>query len=568
MQKQVIHKTIFDFAISILFIGLLTVGPSLYSASAETGMGITTRVSVDSNGKQGNRNSQDPSISSNGRFIVFASSSVNLVPGDTNGFTDKFVHDRQTGETIRVSVDSDGNQGNGYSLWVSSISGDGRFAAFSSFADNLVPGDTNSASDVFVHDRQTGETSCVSVDSNGNQGNVGSGTSSISLDGRFVAFDSGASSLVSGDTNSVSDVFVHDRQACETIRVSVDSSGNEGNGSSYFPSISSDGHFVVFVSSSNNLVHGDTNGKSDVFLHDLQTGVTNRISVDSSGNESNSSSSVFRSPSITADGRFIAFDSEASNLVPEDFNNTTDVFVHDRQTGETTLVSVDSDGYQGNGYSRVPSISSNGRFVAFQSNSPLVSEDTNSVADIFLHNRQTGETTRISVDSSGKEGNDNSGNPSISSNGQVIAFQSFASNLVSGDTNNELDIFVYERQPNNRLCADLGDDNNWFNLDRDLYRFEGSKGEKVTITLEVNEDGDNNGGKRAILILKDEIDKVKLLKIDLSKLPNQIAASLPADGKYKIIVAEFPPLGKRKQFHGDYCLMLEGTTGTLETLFD
>src|SRR5258706_583306 len=190
------------------------------------------------------------------------------------------------GSTIIISVASDGTQGNGYSS-DSSISADGRYVAFTSDASNLVLGDTNNSRDVFVHDMQTGITTRVSVDSNGNQGNLASVGSSISADGRYVAFGSSASNLVLGDTNNSSDVFVHDMQTGITTRVSVDSNGNQGNLDSSGSSISADGRYVAFNSNASNLVTGDTNGTFDIFVHDMQTGVTTRVSADSNGNQGN-----------------------------------------------------------------------------------------------------------------------------------------------------------------------------------------------------------------------------------------------------------------------------------------
>ncbi len=414
----------------------------LYSAgNVMAAKGDTVRASLDSSGNEGNSNSYDPSISSDGRYVAFSSDASNLVTGDTNGRTDIFVHDFQTGETVRVSVDSSGNESNRKSEFPS-ISSNGRYVAFSSYANNLVTGDTNGVSDVFVHDLQTGETARVSVDSSGNEGNSYSGSPSISSDGRYVAFSSYASNLVTGDTNGNWDVFVHDLQTGETVRVSVDSSGNEGNSDSYDPSISSDGRYVAFVSDASNLVTGDTNGVRDIFVHDLQTGETVRVSVDSSGNEGNSDS---YSPSISSDGRYVAFESDASNLVTGDTNGIFDIFVHDLQTGETVRVSVDSSGNEGNSNSYDPSISSDGRYVAFVSDaSNLVTGDTNGVRDIFVHDLQTGETVRVSVDSSGNESNSDSHYPSISSDGRYVAFESDASNLVTGDTNGSLDVFVHD----------------------------------------------------------------------------------------------------------------------------
>lgn len=228
---------------------------------------VTTRISVDSDGVQGNDMSEKAAFSADGRYVAFESYATNLVPGDTNGAMDVFIHDRVTSQTSRVSVDSAGLEGN----WTSeqpSISSDGRYVAFWSYASNLVPGDTNMRSDVFVHDRMTGQTSRVSVGPGGLEANEESSYASISADGRMVAFDSGASNLVPGDTNAMKDVFVHDRLTGLTSRVSEDSEGVQGNRTGIFSSISADGRYVGWVSNATNLVRRDTNRTSDSFVHD------------------------------------------------------------------------------------------------------------------------------------------------------------------------------------------------------------------------------------------------------------------------------------------------------------
>jgi Tol biopolymer transport system component len=398
-----------------------------------------TRVSVDSNGTQGNAPSYSRSISADGRYVAFTSYASNLVSGDTNNDGDICLRDTQTGTTTRISVDSNGIQGNTWSD-SPSISADGRYVAFRSDSSNLVSGDTNGTWDIFRHDIQTGITTRISLDSSGTQGNSRSYFPSISADGRYVAFSSGASNLVSGDTDWYRDVFLHDIQTGTTTRISVDSSGIQGNGDSDFPSISADGRYVAFESSASNLVSGDTNSMPDIFLHDTQTGITTRLSVDSSGTQGNSYSHY---PSISADGRYVAFSSGASNLVNGDSNGITDVFLRDTQTGITTCISVNSSGPWWNTDSNFPSISADGRYVAFDSSaSNLVSGDSNGSRDIFLRDTQTGTTTRISVDSSGTQGDSDSNYPSISADGRYVLFNSFANNLVSGDTNNEWDVFV------------------------------------------------------------------------------------------------------------------------------
>jgi Tol biopolymer transport system component len=415
---------------------------AVYSTRNSNSTSITsiTRVSLDSSGGQGNNGSGSASISADGRYVAFISTASNLVSGDTNGTFDIFERDTQTGTTIRVSVDSSGAQANGWSEYPC-ISADGRYAAFQSTANNLVSGDTNGVDDIFVRDTQSGTTRRVSVDSSGAQGNNASYSPALSADGRYVAFVSDADNLVSGDTNDNADVFLHDTQTGATTRISVDSSGVQGNGYTYTPiSISADGLYVVFSSDADNLVSGDTNGRTDIFLHDMQTGTTKRVSLDSSGTQANNWSG---SPSVSADGNYVVFQSYATNLVSGDTNGKYDTFLHDIQTGTTRRVSLDSSGTQGNDHSYSPSISNDGRYVAFYSDaSNLVSGDTNGKTDVFLSDTQTGSTARVSLDASGGQGNGNSKSPSMSGDGHFVAFESTADNLVSGDTNVALDVFV------------------------------------------------------------------------------------------------------------------------------
>ncbi len=420
--------------------------------------GLSERVSVSSSGGQANGLSDRPSLSADGRFVAFEGANAsNLVPDDTNGVADVFVRDRQLGATERVSVDSSGAQSDNGSAFAA-ISADGGFVAFQSIATNLVPNDTNGQIDVFVHDRQTGATTRVSVATGGAQATVGGGAPAISDDGRFVAFQSNGADLVTSDTNAVPDVFLHDRQTGVTSRVSVDGGGGEGQGPSTSAAMSGDGRFVGFVSAAPNLVLGDTNGVPDVFVRDLQTGVTSRVSVGSGGVEGNGSSGVAGADHdgyLSDDGRFVAFSSAASNLVAGDGNGVADLFVRDRQTGATTRVSVTSGGGESNGDSFFPTISADGNLVAFGSvASNLVAGDTNGVADVFVHDRQTGTTSRVSVDSGGTQGNGHSPQgdggfepPAIAGDGSVVAFASSASNFVAGDTNGTWDVFTHSVGP-------------------------------------------------------------------------------------------------------------------------
>jgi hypothetical protein len=404
------------------------------------------RASVDSTGAEANDySSYAIGISEDGGLVLFSSHAWNLVANDLNGWEDVFVHDFSTGTTELVSVDSSGKQGNSDSgLFSGAISADGQVVAFVSWATNLVTGDKNGVSDIFVHDRSTGVTERVSVNSSGGEANGPSDVPALSADGRYVAFECLASNLVSGDHNGVWDIFVHDRSTGATQRVSVDSSGVEGNGHCYGPSISRDGQVVAFGSEATNLVSGDTNRSPDVFVHDRGSGATEIVSVSSQGVQG---SGISSNASVSGDGAFVAFSSLSNNLVPSDTNGFSDVFVRDRSAGTTERVSVDSSGGQANEVSDWSSISSDGQVVAFSSAaSNLVAGDANQSFDVFVRDRAAGTTEVASIGRSGGVGNDDSGDSglglALSGNGMVVAFESVATDLVSGDTNGTSDIFV------------------------------------------------------------------------------------------------------------------------------
>jgi len=399
--------------------------------------GAIVRVSVDSTGVEGNGGSDDSIVSSDGRYVAYRSKATNLVTGDVNGFSDIFIHDSLTGATTRVSVDSVGAEGiRGSSS--PDISDNGRYVAFGSSASNLVKGDVNGASDIFVHDTQNGTTTRASVDSAGIANNGGSFEPSISANGRYVAFVTD-SILVAGDVNGFADIVIHDNQTGNTTRASVDNTGLGANDDCDYPSISGTGRYVAFESLASNLVTADGNGLTDIFVHDTQTGMTTRVSVNGAGVESNGDSGK---AALSADGRFVAFESRASNLVIGDTNGTWDVFVHDTQTGATIRASVNSMGTASNGQSNRPSISANGRYVTFVSAaSNLVIGDINLTGDTFTHDTQTGITARVSVDSTGNEGKSSSASGDISADGRYVVFPSSAK-LVTGDNNRSPDVFL------------------------------------------------------------------------------------------------------------------------------
>lgn len=404
----------------------------------------TLRVSVGPDGTQANGGSLTPALSADGRYVAFFSSSTNLVPSDTNAETDVFLHDARMFQRRRVSVTSNGTQAAGGSSFEPALSADGRYVAFSSWATNFTDGDTNGILNIFVHDRGTGATSRVNFGLGGVQASDHSFSPRISADGRHVVYSSSALNLVSGDTNLVSDVFVHDRTTGSTTRVSLSTSGGEANSESSLPDISADGRFVAFISLANNLVEGDTNGSADIFVRDRVLNTTVRVSLASGGIQANNSSGF---PSLSDDGRHVAFTSQATNLVAGDTNGAIDVFVHDQQTGVTTRVSVGSGGTQTTGDSFSARLNADGRYVAFMSQATnLAPGDTNNVSDVFVHDRQTGSTSRVSVASDGGQAlAQNSSQPDISADGRYVTFTSLAAQLVDGDTNGASDIFVHDR---------------------------------------------------------------------------------------------------------------------------
>jgi Tol biopolymer transport system component len=427
-------------------VATLVVGTGVAAAATPAVVGssaVTARVPVGPGRQQANGDSSEPAISADGRFVAFASGASNLVAGDTNGTYDVFVRDRKLQVTRRVSVGPGGQQANSSSVGPA-ISADGRFVAFSSYASNLVAGDTNGTYDVFVRDLVAQVTRRVSVGPGGQQANKLSGEPAISAHGRYVVFDSLASNLVAGDTNYADEVFVRDRVAHLTRRVSVGPGGQQANNNSFVPAISADGRFVAFTSSASNLVAGDTNDTDDVFVRDRMAQVTRRVSVGPGGQQANDGSSR---PAISAHGRFVAFRSRASNLVAGDTNGTDDVFVRDRKAHVTRRVSVGPAGQQANSSSFQPAISAHGRFVAFDSfASNLVAGDTNNNYDVFVRDRRAQLTRRVSVGPGGQQANGRSFQPAISAHGRFVAFRSYATNLVPGDTNGIPDVFVRDRK--------------------------------------------------------------------------------------------------------------------------
>jgi len=438
----------------------------------------TVRASVTSSGGQSVAGAltTSASVSADGQIVAFTSSATNLVPNDTNATLDVFVRNRAAGTTVRASVAGDGTEAVGISN-NPVVSSDGRFVAYQSTAANLVAGDTNAQTDVFVYDVGAKSTQRVSVVTGGGQGCVlagspaactGAGASTnpaISADGRYVAYQSTATYLATGvpagDTNGQSDIFVTDRTgSVTTARASVVTGGSQGcgdggqpactaaggTGAATLPSISDDGRFVSYTSAARYLVPDDTNAVNDVFVTDRSGSVTTtRVSVATGGAQAAGGGSS--SSSISGNGAVVAFSSDAITLVPGDDNGATDVFIHVRAGATTTRASVPTGGGQSTGgVSGFPSVSFDGRLVTYDSTATnLVAGDTNGFGDVFIHDRLSVATSRLSLAGSGGQTNAGSTFARISTDGRYVAFASEATNLVPNDTNNTSDVFVTDR---------------------------------------------------------------------------------------------------------------------------
>ena len=386
-------------------------------------VGTTTRISLGLDGSEANSNRYESrsksSISADGRYVAFESNASNLVLEDTNEMSDIFVYDRQSGTTEIVSITSNGIQPERYNINSSisnpSISADGRYITFISDL-KFVSEDTISGSwDIYVYDRQTKLIEIAGLSQDETQTGWASikRNPSISADGRYIAFES-YGKLISKDNNSNDDIYVYDRieKTVELISVASDGTPTASrilSGDSTNPSISADGRYVAFQSSAKDLVPEDTNNKTDVFIHDRETGIIRRVSITSEGEQLPSTLGIGNDsgkPSISADGRYIAFESEG-RLVSEDTDNSIDIYVRDLETNETKIVSIATEAISGwsygSGDSTSPSISADGKYVAFVSKARLVEADKGYNRDIYVHDLQTGITTRENLTFDGSE---------------------------------------------------------------------------------------------------------------------------------------------------------------------
>jgi Tol biopolymer transport system component len=417
-------------------------------AAAALPKDTTVRLSIGLLAAEANDDCDRVAISGNGRYVAFASAATFLVDGDDNGARDVFLCDTQTLALERVSLDSAGAEADGFSN-SPAVSASGRYVAFSSPATNLVAFDGNAQDDVFVRDRKKGVTTRVSVATGGTEGNDESEDAALSASGRFVAFESDASDLVVDDLNGMKDVFVHDAKSGETTRVSVASDGAEADDNSGLPAISANGRWVVFRSDATNLVPNDDNALLDVFLHDRKAGTTVACSADPSGEPQGECAGRV---GISANGRYVIFNSEASGLVDDDTNGTEvmDTFVFDRVKGTVERVTlgpgdVQAEDSVGSGgiFSWTVALSGSGRFATFPSAATnLVEGGTTGVQHVYVRDRKKGETLLMSLGPADVQGDNSSPEAALSKSGKVVAFSSDAANLVADDLAGNEDVFV------------------------------------------------------------------------------------------------------------------------------
>lgn len=408
--------------------------------------GAIERISTTSTGVNVGNRSDSPGISADGRYVVFRSSSNGLVAGDTNGVSDIFVRDRQLSTVSRINLNPNGTQTASGDSVLPAISADGRFVSYQSAASTLVTGDTNAADDVFVRDILTPGASSVRASAVNPGARVDSASSdaSISRDGSVIAFASAASNLINGDTNGVSDIFVRIPASNTTTRVSVGSLGQVANAASDSPSLSGNGVWLAFRSSANNLFTGDANNVADIFVKNRLTEALERVSSSSAGVAL--AGNVLRpGTAISDDGLMVLFHAADNNLTTGDNNGREDVFLRNRNANTTTLVSSSASSALANGNNVNGQISGDATRAVFASDATnLVLGDSNALRDIYVKNLLDNSIQRASFGVAGSEPNGASDFPSISSNGRLVAFSSAASNLVSADTNAAIDVFVVD----------------------------------------------------------------------------------------------------------------------------
>ncbi len=535
-----------------------------YVASIQSADTAPARLSTSSTGTQANGASYSVSISGDGRYVAFSSQAKNLVPDDPNYGPDVFVRDRLDGTTTRVSVGSSVKFGTN-----PSISADGRYVVFSGSALNL-PGHTGNEPEVWLYDRDTEQTTLISNywDINGEGLFPQSFFPVISADGRYVAFTSNGAHLANINTDSsVYNVFLYDRVTgvMTSVTDQLENMGTRADGNSYVKSISADGRYVVFESDADNLVDiaslgGDTNNKRDVFVFDRETGTTTRISVDAHNNQLDTFS---QGGSISGDGHYIVFTSTAGDLVSPSTTAPNDILLYDAQTRSTARVSVAPDGTPADHASYNAAISADGRFVTFSSaaDNLVLGGDTNGVADIFIKDLSSGAIRRLSTGASG-QGDGRSGVPVISADAHFVAFLSAAKNLVLGDTNEYQDAFVADAMPLTATASVTVTSASPGSLDAPF----GNGGVVVT----------NNGGEVYDMAIQPVDGKIIVVGngfqvvryntdgtldrvFNNAGLADQTATSVAVDAQNRILVTGYG--------NGDFTLVRYNPNGTVDTSF-
>jgi Tol biopolymer transport system component len=405
---------------------------------------VMERVSVGSDGNEavlgGSLDISKPVADASGRWLVFHSDSDDLVAGDHGGQRDVFLRDLILGTTTRVSVSVNGGGDAAGDSQNAVISGSGRFVAFDSTADDLVEGDTNGVSDVFLFDRNTGSVTLVSIAHDGGAGDGDSSRPSLSTDGRYMAFTSSATNLVIEGANTNSDTYVRDLFLGETTKATYRLGGGLTEANSWRPVISAGGRHVVYTSGDNGLVAGDLISPQDIFVTDLETGVIERVSISSAGGEGTDRNGA---AAINGDGSVVVFWSRATELVADDTNGQDDIFIRDRDAGTTTRINLSPGGDQADGGSWHVTISDDGRFVAYTSDATnLVSGDDNGEGDVFSFDRESGTTRLHSLTLSGDQGQAYSNAPALTPDGRFVIFRSGADNFVDDDLNQAEDVFI------------------------------------------------------------------------------------------------------------------------------
>ncbi len=422
----------------LLLMGMPLAPTVAYSQSCQAELVTLPQVGGLANGY-----SLGPALSNDGRCVAFDSDASNLVSTDPNGTVDVFVRDRLTGTLAIASITSIGAPANGGS-GIPGISGDGRFVSFRSVATNLDPADPDPKPDVYLHDRVTGQTVLVSHRIAPGTSPYGAWISSVSEDGRFVAFDCFDDHLVPGDYNGWADVYVRDMQTGSMELVSVGNQGELGDEASAEPSISGDGRYVAFTSRAGNWFSGNLNKYPHVYVRDRLLDQTILVSHAPSGGYGPIGGGG--TPSISADGNKVAFLYLGPDIFPPLFGHYwagLEVFVRNLTTDELVPVSMTFFGKISFNDSRSPKLSGDGRYVAWESYSPnLVPHPGDLNQDIFWRDLETGVTVLVSRGLNGAKPNGWSIHPSISHDGKTVAFASQASNLVPGDSGLIVDIFV------------------------------------------------------------------------------------------------------------------------------